>query len=250
MSVIEHLTELRRRIVVSLVTFAALSTIAFFVFEPITEFLLRPLCALPADRLGPQGCRLVFTGPLEPFLVRLKVTALVGLIAASPVWLYQLWAFVAPGLTSKEKRYALPFVMTSIVLFLAGAAAAYATLKLGLKFLLNLGGENFVPFLRADSYLTFLALVLLAFGATFELPLLLFFLGLAGIISVEQLRRQRKMAFVGAFAIAAVVTPTQDPYTMTAMALPLYALYELVIGLLSLRAKRRARKAASGSRLH
>ncbi|MFN2526873.1 MAG: twin-arginine translocase subunit TatC [Actinomycetota bacterium] len=243
MTVLEHLSELRQRLVVSLATFAVLSVIAFFFFEPITDFLLRPLCSLPADRLGPQGCRLVFTGPLEPFLVRLKVTALVGLIAASPVWLYQLWAFVAPGLTSKEKRYAVPFVVTSVALFLIGAAIAYATMKLGLRFLLSLGGENFVPFLRADTYLTFLALVLLGFGATFELPLLLFFLGLAGIISVEQLRRQRKVAFVAAFAIAAVVTPTQDPYTMTGMALPLYGLYELVIGLLSLRAKRKARKA-------
>ncbi|HEX2240218.1 MAG TPA: twin-arginine translocase subunit TatC [Actinomycetota bacterium] len=248
MTVIEHLTELRRRLVISLATFVGVSVVAFLFFEPITDFLLRPLCALPADRLGPQGCRLVFTGPLEPFLVRLKVTALVGLVGASPIWLYQLWAFVAPGLTAKEKRYAVPFVVTSVALFLVGAAIAYLSLKLGLKFLLALGGENFVPFLRADSYLTFLALVLLGFGVTFELPLLLFFLGLAGIVSVEQLRRQRKIAFVGAFAIAAVVTPTQDPYTMTGMAVPLYALYEVVIGLLSLRARRASRRAQKAGR--
>lgn len=241
MSLMGHLSELRSRLIFSTLAFVAVSIVAFIVFEPITDVLLRPLCSLPSERLGPQGCNLVYMSPVEPVLVRLKITAFAGIIFASPVWLYQLWAFIAPGLRKEEKRYAFPFVASSIILFLIGTTFAYVTLPSALQFLVGLGGENFIPFFSAKDYLSFVTLITIIFGVTFELPLLLFFLGLIGVVSVEQLRKFRKGALVGITLLAAVVTPSQDPYTMLAMSVPLYLFYELVIVGLSIIGKRRAK---------
>jgi sec-independent protein translocase protein TatC len=241
MTMMEHLGELRTRLIVSAAAFLIVSIIAFFLFQPIATFLLRPLCSLPRKQLGPQGCKLIVTGVLEPFLVRLKVTAVVAMIATSPVWLYELWAFISPGLRSNEKRLAGPFVGSSVALFAFGGVFAYLTLPFGLRFLLGLGGGDLIPFLKADAYLNFVLLLIVAFGITFELPMLLLFLALAGIVSLEQLVHHRKSALVAAFVIGAVVTPTQDPYTMSAMAIPLYLLYEVVIVVLRIRARRSAR---------
>jgi sec-independent protein translocase protein TatC len=232
MSVVEHLDELRTRLIVSLAVFILMSVLAFIFYDPLFNFIIKPLCTLPPEKLGPQGCKLVQTTPMEGFQVRLKLTAMVGLILASPVWLYQLWAFIVPGLKKSEKRYALPFVASSVILFLIGATFAYLLLPTGLRVLISLGGNDLVAFLRADGYINFVGLMLIAFGVTFELPLVLLFLGLAGVISVETLRRHRKAAIVGIAAIAAVVTPSQDPYTMLAMAIPLWLLYEVTIVLL------------------
>jgi sec-independent protein translocase protein TatC len=232
MTMVQHLAELRTRLIVSLAAFLLLSILAFIFYDPIFGFIIEPLCALPAEKLGPQGCKLIQTTPLEGFQVRLKLTAMVGLILASPVWLYQLWAFIVPGLTKKERRYAIPFVASSVGLFLAGATFAYLLLPTGLRVLISLGGSDLVPFLRADGYISFVGLMLIAFGVTFELPLVLLFLGLAGVLTVDTLRKHRKIAVVSITALAAVVTPSQDPYTMLAMAVPLYAMYELTILLL------------------
>ena len=232
MTMVQHLTELRTRLIVSLAAFLALSILAFIFYDPIFGFIIEPLCALPAEKLGPQGCKLIQTTPMEGFQVRLKLTAMVGLILASPVWLYQLWAFIVPGLTKKERRYAIPFVVSSVSLFLVGATFAYLLLPTGLRVLISLGGSELTPFLRADGYINFVGLMLIAFGITFELPLVLLFLGLAGVVSVATLRKHRKAALVAIAALSAVVTPSQDPYTMLAMAIPLYLLYELTIVLL------------------
>lgn len=232
MTVVDHLGELRSRLIVSLSAFLLLSILAFVFYDPIFDFIIEPLCSLPPEKLGPQGCKLVQTTPMEGFQVRLKLTAMVGLIAASPVWLYQLWAFIVPGLTSKEKRYAIPFVVSSVTLFLIGATFAYLLLPTGLKVLISLGGNDLVAFLRAEGYINFVGLMLIAFGVTFELPLVLLFLGLAGVLSVETLRHHRKAALVAIAALSAIVTPSQDPYTMLAMAVPLYVLFELTIVLL------------------
>lgn len=246
MTMVEHLVELRKRLIFSLTAFVVISLGAFFFFEPILDLLLDPLCGLDPSLLGPQGCRLSGFGPAEPFVVRLKVTAMVGVVCSAPVWIYQIWAFVTPGLTPQEKKYALPFILSSIVLFSVGVTFAYLTLEPGLRFLIGLGEGLITPFFRADTYLNFVGLMFIGFGLTFELPLLLFFLGLAGVVTVEQLRRQRRAAFVTIVALAAVVTPSQDPYTMLLMALPLYVLYEATIIALKIIGKR---KLASGAGL-
>jgi sec-independent protein translocase protein TatC len=240
MSMVDHLRELRKRIVYAAIAFLLISAAAFAFYDPILELMRRPLCELPPRLLGPQGCDLIFTRPLGGFMFRLKVTALAGIAVASPVWLYQLWAFIVPGLNRKEKRYALPFVLSAVVLFAAGTVLAYLTMPQGIRILVGLAGEGLVPLIDAEEYLNFVGLMFLGFGLTFELPLVIFFLGLAEVVTVEQLKSQRRGAFVGIVALSAIITPSQDPYTMMALALPIYVLYEVTILVLRLVLKRRA----------
>ena len=248
MSLMEHLRELRKRLTYSFLAFLLISIVAFFFYEPILEIIRRPLCNLDSRFLGPQGCDLIFTKVSGGFAFRLKVTSLVGIFLASPVWLYQAWAFINPGLTTKEKKYAIPFVLTSVSLFIAGGLVAYLTLPTGLRLLLTIGGEGLVAFLEADRYLNFVGLMTLGFGVMFELPIFLFFLGLVGVLSVQQLRRNRKTAVVVIAALAAVVTPSQDPYTLMALAVPLYLMYELAILALWFVGRRRAAKERKAAR--
>lgn len=247
MTVVEHLSELRTRLIVSLVVFAIFSIAAFLVYDPLLGLLRRPLCGLPPELLGPQGCDLAFFRTLGPFFFRLKLTALAGIALSSPVWLYELYAFILPALTPRERRYATPFLLSSVILFAVGLTFAYLTLPRGLEFLIRLGGEGLTPLLGAEEYLNFVGLMLLGFGVTFELPLVIVFLGLAEVVSVEQLRRQRKAALVGIFLLAAIVTPSQDPYTMSVLAVPLYALYEATILVVAGLLRRRARAGVSRS---
>jgi sec-independent protein translocase protein TatC len=244
MTIMEHLRELRTRLIVAALAFVAVSIVAFIFYEPIFEFLRHPLCGLSQERLGPQGCRLIQRRPLEGVQVRLKISVLAGIVFASPVWLYELWAFIVPGLTEKERKLAIPFVASSVLLFGVGATFAYLTLPAGLNFLIAIGGGSLVPFFEADTYINFVGLMVIAFGLTFELPLILLFLGLAGVISVQWLRDHRKIAIVLIALLAAVVTPSQDPYTFLAMAIPLYGLYEVTIVILSVVDRRRARRDA------
>lgn len=248
MTIVEHLDELRTRLIISALAFAAVSVTAFALFTPLLDILRTPLCDIDPRRLGPQGCDLFYTGALGGFQVRLKVTALAGVIFSSPVWLYQIWAFVSPGLHAREKRYAVPFILSSVTLFAAGIWFAYISLPAALDFLVRIAGPDLIPLFRAEEYLSFVGVVFIAFGLTFELPLLLFFLGLAGVVTVPQLRKARRLAIVGLVALAAVVTPSQDPYTLLALAAPLYGLYELTILLLAviLRRRTRARGAPAG----
>lgn len=237
-----HLRELRRRLAFASIAFLVLSIGAFFFYPVLLELIRKPLCSLDSRYLGPQGCDLIFTKVGGGFAFRLKVTALAGIFLSSPVWLYQLWAFITPGLTAKEKKYAMPFLFTSILLFLAGGAIAYFALPQGLQLLLTIGGEGLVAFLDAERYLSFVGLMVLGFGVMFEMPIFLFFLGLVGVLSSKQLRKQRKVALVGIVALAAIVTPSQDPYTLLALSVPLYAMYELTIVALRLVDRGRAKR--------
>jgi sec-independent protein translocase protein TatC len=242
MTMLEHLGELRTRLIVSLLVFVGLSVVAFVYYDPILELIRRPYCRLPADLQGPQGCDLIFTKALGAFEFRLKLTALTGLALASPVWLYELWAFIVPAFTPKEKRYAVPFFLSSMLLFSVGVVAAYFTLPKGLQFLIGIGGQELVPFLQAADYLNFVGLMVLGFGLMFELPLFLIFLGLIEVLTVAQLRHGRRIAIVALVALAAVVTPSQDPYTLLVLSVPLYGLYEVTILVLARVEKRRARR--------
>jgi sec-independent protein translocase protein TatC len=242
MTIMEHLGELRTRLIVSLAAFMVISAAAFTFYEPMLEFLLRPYCSLPAHLQGPQGCGLVISKPLGGFLFRLKLTALAGIALSSPVWLYQVYAFILPALTPREKRYSTPFLLSSLALFVLGAGLAYLTLPTGLRLLIGLGGSEIVPLIVAEEYLNFIGLMLLGFGLTFELPLVLIFLGLADVVTVEQLRQQRRTAVVVIAVLAAVVTPSQDPYTMLVLAVPLYALYEVTLFVLARLTRGRVRR--------
>jgi sec-independent protein translocase protein TatC len=228
MPVLDHLAELRRRILISIFAVVIAGIVVFAFSNQIIEFLTRYY----EDATHGQRDALVFTGPTDAFLTRLKVATYGGIVLALPVWLYQLWRFVTPGLNPKEKRYAVPFVTSAIILFGLGAFVAFLTLEPALRFLIDVGGSAQQPLFTSDRYLTLVSLMIVAFGISFEFPVVLVFLLLAHVVTTRQLRSFRRWAIVLVVTFAAVITPSQDPYSMLFLALPLYLFYEasIVIG--------------------
>jgi sec-independent protein translocase protein TatC len=223
MPLVEHLAELRRRLIVSIVAVAVGATIAFIFFNPILNLLIKPYTDITHKK------QFIFTDPLEAFTVRLKVAAFGGIILASPVVLWETWRFITPGLHKKEKRYAIPFILASIILFLLGAVVAVLTFKQALRFLIGIGGGNLTPLFTAGKYLSLIILMIVAFGASFEFPILLVFLMMARVLTSRRLRNWRRPAIVIIVAFAAVITPSQDPISLFAMAIPMYLFYEAAI---------------------
>jgi sec-independent protein translocase protein TatC len=222
MTVVEHLTELRARLFVSLAAISVAAIVSFVLAPEVVRYLVH------FYQHATKGKRnaLVFTGPLDAFATRLKIATYGGVVGALPVWLWELWRFVTPGLRPNEKRYAVPFVVASILLFAAGGAVALVTLEPALRFLLNVGGSQLQPLLTADKYVSLVALMIVAFGLAFEFPVLLVFLLIARVLSTAQLRRWRRIAIVVIVTFAAVITPSQDPYSLFAMAIPMFFFYE------------------------
>ncbi len=228
MSVVDHLAELRRRIIICVIAVVIGGVVAFIFSNRIISFLVEYY----EEATDGQRDALIFTGPLDAFATKLKIATYGGIVLALPVWLWQVWRFVTPGLNPKEKRYAVPFILVSIVLFFMGALVAMLTLPKALEFLLNIGGSDLQPFLTADKYISLVSLMILAFGAAFEFPVLLVFLLLARVLTTAQLRKWRRMAIVVIVVFAAVITPSQDPYSLFFMAVPMYLFYEssIIIG--------------------
>ena len=233
MTLIEHLTELRYRLVVALSAIVVGAFFGWFLFDPVIELLTEPYCdylrSVPPELRVTEECALSFFGALEPALIKLKLVFFLGLFIALPVVLYQLWAFIVPGLRQRERRLAIPFVLSSVLLFALGALFAYWTLPKALTFLLGFGGEQFAPVLAGDRFLSFVMVVALTFGLAFEFPVALVFLLVAGVISTGQLRQWRRGAIVFIAVFAAVITPSSDPFTMLAMAIPMVLFYEAAI---------------------
>ncbi|MGH9032202.1 MAG: twin-arginine translocase subunit TatC [Acidimicrobiia bacterium] len=225
MTVVEHLSELRRRIIICMIAITLAAIVVYIFSLDIIRFLIEYY----EDATDGQQDALIFTGPLDAFATRLKVATYGGFALALPVWLFQMWRFVTPGLQPKEKRYAIPFVLTSVVLFAVGGLVAMLTLPKALDFLLNIGGSELEPLLTADRYLSLVSLMIIAFGIAFEFPVVLTFLLLARVISVAQLRRWRRAAIVFITIFAAVITPSQDPYSLLLMMVPMYLFYEACI---------------------
>lgn len=229
MTIVEHLEELRRVIMVSGGAWLLATLVLFLVLRnQMVAFLVHPL----KDVLG-KGNHLaptpIVTNVTDTIAIPFKVSAAAGLVVALPVILWQTWGFVAPGLRPVERRFAKPFLVSSVLLFAAGATFAYLVMPLGLNFLAGFLGDNatFLPSL--DSYLSFFVILILVFGITFELPVVLVLLGMLGIVSSKWLRRRRKVAIVVIIAVALVITPGADPFTPTALAIPLILLYEASI---------------------
>ena len=248
MSLVRHLAELRNRMFKALVAVVVAAALAFWWYEHgLGGFIRAPYCHLPGDlRYGGDGrpCGLLVTDVFGGVFIRLKVSLLVGVVFSAPVWLYQLWAFVAPGLQRSERRWGVAFVVASTALFAGGAALAYVSLSNGLRLLLGLAGSGIVVALTAQDYVGFLLSVLVAFGVSFELPLLAFALNLAGVLSHDVLGRSRRWLFFLTLVFAAFITPTQDPFTMCLMAVPMIVLFEGVIQASRVVDRRRARRAA------
>ena len=220
MPLVDHLAELRRRLIVSVIAVGLGGVVAFALYERILDFLIGPY----TDITGRDT--LLITDPLEGFTTRLKIAAFGGLALASPVVLWELWRFITPGLHKREKRYAIPFVVASIVLFALGAALALRTFPQALRFLLAVGGDNLEAFFTPGKYLSLILVMMAAFGIAFEFPVLLVFLQLAGVLTSRRLRSWRRPAMVVIVATAAIITPSQDPYSLFAMAAPMYLFYE------------------------
>lgn len=233
MTLVEHLEELRYRLIAALVGVAIGGVVGWFLFDRLIDLLQEPYCdylrTIPPSQRVNQECTFFFTGALEPALVKFKLVGFMGLLLALPVVLYQLWAFVVPGLTKRERRLGIAFVVSSVLLFALGALFAYWTLPRALEFLLGFAGSNFVPLLTGDRFFSFVMLVALSFGLAFEFPIVLVFLTAAGVLSTAQLRSWRRGAILGIAVFAAVITPSSDPYTMLAMTVPMWLFYELAI---------------------
>lgn len=210
------------------IAFCVACLAAWFLYDPLLGALTRPLKNLPAAEEFTQG-RLITMAPTEAFFVRLKITAFSGFFLSLPVILWQLWRFVTPGLYSHEKRYVVPFVFVSMALFGAGVWLAFVTLPQALRVLAGFAGDEMVLVPRASDYLSFLMLLMVAFGLSFEFPVVLLGLVMAGVISTDSLRKSRQVAWVIIVIVAAVITPTTDPITMLLLAVPLALLYETTV---------------------
>ncbi len=224
MTLVEHLTELRRRVIVSVIAFVVMATVAFLAYNWILALLKHPYC-----EVAPTHCGFYVSGPLDGLALRIKIAAYGGLFLASPIWLWELWRFITPGLNPKEKRYAIPFVVATITLFTLGAAVAYFMFPHALKWLDSIGGPTLTQILDPNKYLSLIILLMVAFGIAFEFPVLLVSLEIAGVLTPQQLSSWRRWAIIGIVVLAGVITPSSDPFSMMAMAIPLYIFYEISI---------------------
>jgi sec-independent protein translocase protein TatC len=225
MTVVEHFQELRRVLLISAVAWMVATVVAFVFHGAIFEFLLRPLTTVLA-KTNHITSTAIFTSPTEGLTIPIKISAIVGLIGALPVILWQVWGFVAPGLRPVERKFVGPFVGSAFLLFVAGAGFAYFVMPIGLNFLATFLGNSAIYLPDINSYLSFLLLLIVAFGVTFELPVVIILLGMVGIVSSRLLRRKRKGIWVGIIVAALVVTPGADPYTPTALFIPLILFFE------------------------
>jgi len=226
MTVIEHLEELRWRIITSLLSILFCSAGGYFIAKNIMDILDEPL----------GGYKLVFLTPSEGFVTHIKISLVTGLVMASPMVIYQVWAFIEPALTVTEKKYALFFIPLIIIFFCSGVLlATYLVLPTGVKFLLNFSTlDNLQPMLSVNDYFSFALSVIISCGVVFELPLVALLLGKLGIISSVTLAKQRKYAILAAFIISAIITPSVDPFSQVLVAIPIMFLFEISIILLKI----------------
>jgi sec-independent protein translocase protein TatC len=246
MSLAGHLGELRQRMWRAVLAVAAGAVVGYVVFVPLLDLLIGPYCALTVAYSGADGCALVALTPLQPLSIRLYGALLVGLVLGWPVVGWQLWRFVVPGLTRRERRWALLMATAGQLLLLAGVVLSFALVQVALAVLLELAGPAVVPMLDATSYLRFLVTMAVAFGLLFQTPLVLVGLIMAGVLSTVTLRERRREALVLGAVVAAVVTPTGDAVTLGIALGILAVLYEVAIligrGIERRRARRQRRR--------
>jgi sec-independent protein translocase protein TatC len=230
MTIVQHLEELRRVLIWVMASWAVGTAIAFIFNGFFISLLLEPLkTVLKGSHSIVPGGRAVFFTPTEGLTVPLKVSAVVGIVIALPIVLWQIWKFVSPGLRPKERKFVGPFIASALLLFAAGAAFAYFIMPLGLNFLTNFLSGNAVYLPDINSYIGFFLIVVFIFGITFEMPVAIVLLGLLGFVSSKKLKGWRKISYVGIIVVALVITPGADPFTPTALAIPLLILYEASI---------------------
>ncbi len=224
MTLVEHLSELRRRVLVCAAAFLVGGTVCFLVYNSILSFLKQPYC-----QVAPGHCGFYITGPLDGLALRVKIAAYAGAFLASPILLWEFWRFITPGLHPKEKKYAIPFVVASITLFALGCLVAFVTFPHALRWLDSIGGPSLTEIYDPTKYLSLIVLLMTVFGLMFEFPVVLVSLEVAGVLTPQKLSSWRRWAIVLIVVVAGVVTPSSDPFSMIALAVPLYLFYELSI---------------------
>lgn len=228
---LEHLGELRRRVLVCLAALAVGTVAAWFAYDQVLAFMIEPYRHYLLHHPGADISHgnLITSAPLEGFTTRLKVSGYLGVILAAPVWIWQSWRFVAPGLYRNERRYAMSFAAAAIGLFLMGAATAVVVFPKAISWMISVSGTGVAPLFSPSRYLGLYSLACLIFGAVFTYPVFLVALELLGVVSSTKLRQWRRYAIVVLFAIAAVITPSSDPFSFLAMAVPMVVFYEVSI---------------------
>lgn len=225
MTMFEHLGELRTRLIRSVLAVVVGAIVVWLLFGPIFDTISEPYCAVRPE----DDCVFLATSPLSAFSTRLTLSGYGGIILALPVILYQLARFVLPGLYPNERKMLIPFVGASILLLLLGIAISYWAMPRALDVLLDFGGGRFEAFFAPQEYLGFFVKMVLAFGIAFELPVVLVFLQLAGILDPATLRKNRRIALVLVVAGGALITPTGDPFNLAIITVPMYLFYEISI---------------------
>lgn len=231
MSFLDHLEELRKRIIRSLIAVVIFSVAAYYFSAKIIDFVTKPLP------------KVYFMSPTEGFMIRIKIAIIVGVVASVPVILYQLWKFVVPGLFKRELKIVGPILIFSTLLFFVGGSFCFfLIIPTAMKFLLAFSTDKLQPLLRISDYISFVGFMVLAFGASFELPMVCYFLAKIGILKPGIMSKWRRYAIVGILIVAGVITPTPDAFTQLMLAVPLYFLYEVSIIIVKVVHKNRLKK--------
>ena len=245
MTLVEHFLDLRTRLFRAALAVAAGFGLGLVVMDEVRAFLQEPYCEVLADldRLPPQGCTFTQLAPMDVLLLDLKIALGFGVIVSAPVWLYQLWAFIAPGLHRRERRWAYGFIAIATPLFLGGALLAFLVLERALHFLLALSGDDIATQLEITRYISFVVTMMLSAGLAFEFPLIILMLNVTGIATARRLLGWWRVTVFIMFVLAALITPTPEPFTMGAIGLALSGLYFAAVGVAALNDRRQARKA-------
>lgn len=254
MTLLEHIHELRRRLMIGVIAIVLGTIIGvvwyqyrIFGLPSLGQLLTEPYCRLPPGArltLGnPNQCQLVAFAPFEQLALLIKVGVAAGVVLASPVWLSQLWGFITPGLHTHERTFARVFIGTGTALFLGGAVLAYLVLTQALYFLVTVGGGVQITALRGDDYFSLLVTLLIIFGVSFELPLLMIMLNRVGVFPYAKIKAWRRGLIFAIFVFAAVATPGQDPISMLALGCSLTVLFEIAAQVCRIHDRRTAREA-------
>ncbi len=240
----EHLRELRNRLFKAGIALAVGALAGWFLYDPVYEALQKPIVDAAHARVG-SLVTLNLEGVATSFNLKLRMAFYIGVVISSPVWLYQLWAFIVPGLTRREKRYAMGFVAAAVPLFLAGIGLAWLVLPNAVHFLLGFTPNGTANIINASDYFTFVLQIMLAFGVALVIPLLLVALNFAGVVSAVAMAKAWRIAVFFTFLFAAVASPTPDAGSMLALAFPMVGLYMIAVGIAWIHDRRKARRAAA-----
>jgi len=229
MTLFEHLAELRKRLLICCVAVVITSVAGYFLYNPVLHFMTAPYRSFYHSHKDMITQDLVISSPTEGFTTRLKVSMYIGVALAAPVWLWEVWRFITPGLRKNEKRYAVPFVVSALFLFSLGVTTAIFIWPKALNWLINASGSSVAPLFTPSGYVHIYVLICLVFGLVFLYPILVVFLMISGVVPSAKWRKWRRVAIVVLCGVAAVVTPSNDPFSFLALAIPMVLFYEISI---------------------